>query len=119
MSAGIGQQDSKTVREQKLSVSHHPHAVVTHAVKQDYGISITLSRTKPPAAQDGPILGADGDIFHIRIEGTGGPAHRGDVSVGKKAPRRMKCSIRDINASNGAEGEIDEKSEQEADVSAD
>ena len=107
VSACVGEKDGELVREEELGVSDHAEAIVGEAVENKDGIAVRVARTDEPGLQRCSVWRRDGRVFEFCVESVGGLAGVGDLSVSERTTRRVKCAVRDEDAGDRAEGEVE------------
>lgn len=114
VSAGVGEEDGELVGEEELRVSHHADAVVAESVKKQDGVAVRVVRADEPGFQRCSVWRSDGHVFEFCTESVGGLAAIGGVGVGEWTAGRMECAVRDEDAGDRAEGEVEREGEEEA-----
>lgn len=107
VSAGVGEEYGELVGEEELRVSDHADAVVAESVKKKDGVAVRVVRTDEPGLQRCSLWRRDGRVFEFCVESVGGLAGVGDLSVTERTTRRVKCAVRDEDAGDRAEGEVE------------
>ncbi|SPE28483.1 hypothetical protein SBA2_40046 [Acidobacteriia bacterium SbA2] len=110
--AGVGKKHGESVGEEELSVSGHADAVVAEAVEEEDGVPVGVVGMDGPGAE-GDVVGCrDGCVGEVGVEGVGGVAHGRGVVFGEWASRGVERAVGEVDAADGAEGEVEEDGEE-------